>query len=114
VVTDKAITTDFLHQMAAGVSWKLGQNCYQSRPCQVQARGPQQFEIVLTQGLHRQIRYMCKALGYRVTSLQRTAIGAITLGHLAAGDYYQLDNSEVNALQKNLHTIEKSSAQAKP
>jgi 16S rRNA pseudouridine516 synthase len=99
VDTDKALTADFTRQMASGVSWQLGQKRYQSRPCQVSITGPQQFEIILTQGLHRQIRYMCKALGYRVTALKRTAIGALLLGELAVGQYRELSNDEVNALQ---------------
>ncbi|MAD74057.1 MAG: 23S rRNA pseudouridine synthase F [Rheinheimera sp.] len=103
VATDKVITTDFIRQMATGVSWQLGQNHYQSRPCQVAARGPQQFEIVLTQGLHRQIRYMCKALGYRVSALQRTAIGNLLLNELAIGQHRQLNAVEILAMQ-NLNT----------
>ncbi|WP_214000882.1 pseudouridine synthase [Arsukibacterium sp.] len=100
VTTDKTVTPEFLQQMASGVSWTLGKNHYQSRPCQVNARGPQQFEITLTQGLHRQIRYMCKALGYRVLTLQRTAIGALPLGELAMDQYRELENDEVSALQQ--------------
>ncbi|MBV2128579.1 pseudouridine synthase [Arsukibacterium indicum] len=100
VTTDKAITAGFLHHMASGVNWTLGQNHYQSRPCKVRATGRQQFEIILTQGLHRQIRYMCKSLGYRVTALQRTAIGALPLGELATGAYRQLNADELASLQQ--------------
>ena len=100
VATDKAINADFILQMATGVSWQLGQNHYQSRPCQVRATGPGQFEIVLTQGMHRQIRYMCKALGYRVTALKRTAIGNLLLNELAVGQYRQLTTEEIRDLQK--------------
>jgi 16S rRNA pseudouridine516 synthase len=95
VNTDKPVTPEFTRQMAAGVSWQLGNNHYQSKPCQVKASGQQQFEIILTQGLHRQIRYMCKALGYRVTALQRTAIGSIALGELAVGHYRELRPDEL-------------------
>ncbi|WP_372627486.1 pseudouridine synthase [Arsukibacterium sp.] len=101
VATDKAINADFIRQMATGVSWQLGQNHYQSRPCNVEARGPQQFEIVLTQGLHRQIRYMCKALGYRVSALKRIMIGTVLLGDLAAGQYRELNQQEIRDLQKH-------------
>lgn len=103
VDTDKAVNTAFVQQMAAGVSWQLGQNRYSSRPCQVTATGIQQFQIVLTQGQHRQIRYMCKALGYRVTALHRIALGALQLGDLASGAYRPLTPSELAAV-KRLHT----------
>lgn len=98
VATDKTLTADFLQQMAAGVSWQLGQNRYQSQPCQVWQTGPQQLYIVLTQGLHRQIRYMCKTLGYKVVSLQRVAIGAFALADLAEGQYRPLNAAELSAL----------------
>tara|TARA_R110002126_G_scaffold255504_1_gene398464 strand:+ start:4173 stop:4925 length:753 start_codon:yes stop_codon:yes gene_type:complete len=99
VTTDKAITPEFLQQMASGVSWATGHTQHQSRPCQVRASGLQQFEIILTQGLHRQIRYMCKALGYRVTALKRTAIGALHLGDLTVGQYRALNTDEINELR---------------
>lgn len=102
VNTDKPVSPEFTCQMAAGVSWQLGNNHYQSRPCQVSATGPGQFEIILTQGLHRQIRYMCKALGYRVTALTRVAIGNIALGDLAVGHYRELSLVERHALQHQL------------
>lgn len=98
VDTDKPVTTDFLQQMAAGVSWQLGENHYQSLPCQVGQSAPQQFRIVLTQGLHRQIRYMCKALGYKVLNLQRIAIGGYQLGNLPVGQLRPLDNTALERL----------------
>tara|TARA_R100001443_G_scaffold83856_3_gene90572 strand:+ start:25310 stop:26050 length:741 start_codon:yes stop_codon:yes gene_type:complete len=103
VNTDKPVTPEFISQMAAGVSWQLGNNHYQSRPCQVSGTGPGQFDIILTQGLHRQIRYMCKALGYRVTTLTRIAMGNIGLGDLAVGHYRELSLIERNALSQQTH-----------
>ena len=44
------------------------------------------FRIVLTQGLNRQIRRMCSALGYRVKRLMRVRIMHIRLGDLPSGD----------------------------
>ncbi len=43
--------------------------------------------IVLTEGKKRQIRRLLAQLGYVVSDLCRTAIGAITLGHLPEGQY---------------------------
>ncbi|MBZ9610467.1 pseudouridine synthase [Rheinheimera maricola] len=98
VCTDRSISPAFLQHMATGVSWQLGLKRFQSLPCQIWQSGTQQFHIVLTQGLHRQIRYMCKALGYRVVSLQRIAIGAFALAELAVGDYRPLSDTEVASL----------------
>ena len=98
VDTDKPITTAFLQQMANGVSWQLGENRYQSLPCQLWQTGRQQFRIVLTQGLHRQIRYMCKTLGYNVVSLKRIAIGVFELGTLQSGQYRPVTAVELESL----------------
>lgn len=99
VDTDKVISTDFIHQMATGVSWTLGTTTYRSRPCQVTATAERQFQIILTQGLHRQIRYMCKALGYKVIALHRIALGQITLADLPANQCRELTSPEIFALQ---------------
>ena len=99
VDTDIAVSADFIRQMANGVSWTLGAKTYSSRPCEVSATAERQFQIVLTQGLHRQIRYMCKALGYRVMALQRIALGKLLLADLAPGQYRPLTASERLAIQ---------------
>ena len=100
VDTEQVITPVFLQQMATGVCWTLGQNRYQSLPCQVWQSGPQQFHIVLTQGLHRQIRYMCKTLGFQVKTLTRIAIGTLQLAELVAGQYRPLSVAEQLCLQQ--------------
>lgn len=98
VDTDKNITADFVANMAAGVSWQLGETRYQSRPCQVMQTGNQQFYIVLTQGLHRQIRYMCKTQGYRVTALKRDRLHNLQLAQLPAGQMRPLSDTELHQL----------------
>lgn len=100
VATDKPITQAMLQQLAEGVSWQLGANCYQSRPCQVRQIAEKAFIIILTQGQHRQIRYMCKAVGLSVLSLKRIAIGALVLGTLAEGQYLALSPAQLDLLQR--------------
>ncbi|MGL5653272.1 MAG: pseudouridine synthase, partial [Vibrio sp.] len=62
VRVDKMITAEFIQQMSAGV------NILDTitLPCKVTQETPYSFRIVLTQGLNRQIRRMCEALGYEV------------------------------------------------
>lgn len=99
VNTDKAISAEFFTAMAAGVSWQLGSTVYSSRPCQVSQNASHQFSITLTQGLHRQIRYMCKALGYRVMALQRIRLHNLQLTGLAVGQLRQLSADELTQLR---------------
>lgn len=85
VTVDKALTTEALAQLASGVSWTVGPNTFQSRPCQVTQLCANRFEIVLTQGLNRQIRYMCRTVGFKVLQLKRIALAEFMLADLAEG-----------------------------
>ena len=58
-----------------------------TRPCKVRNNGKYTFSIILTQGLNRQIRRMCEALGYEVKELRRVRIMNIELGNLKPGEY---------------------------
>ena len=99
VDTDKPISEAFITALASGVSWQLGTTQYHSRPCKVSRNSQQQFTITLTQGLHRQIRYMCKTQGYRVVALKRIRLHNLSLGQLAPGQLRQLTAIELTQLQ---------------
>lgn len=66
-----------------------------TRPCTVRRTGERTFSIILTQGLNRQIRRMCQALGYRVVSLHRTRIMGVCLDGLQAGAYRDVTVQEL-------------------
>jgi 23S rRNA pseudouridine2604 synthase len=71
-------------------------------PCFVKQEGPNKFRIILTQGLNRQIRRMCEAIGHRVVALKRVRIMSITLGNLAPGHWRYFTDKEVEIMQKLL------------
>lgn len=94
VTVDKAITGEFLEKMSSGVSILDTV----TRPCKVKQIGKYTFSIILTQGLNRQIRRMCEALGYQVKELIRVRIMNISLGRLKEGEYRKLTDAELNEL----------------
>ncbi len=94
VRVDHAITPEFVERMAAGVRLSDAM----TRPCKMLALGPKAFRIILTQGLNRQIRRMCEALGYTVEALQRVRIMHIKLGELPLGRWRQLSAQEIAPL----------------
>ncbi|MFS0556245.1 23S rRNA pseudouridine(2604) synthase RluF [Brevibacillus sp. 179-C9.3 HS] len=98
VTVDKPITANFLHGMANGVRI-LGTT---TKPCKVTKVGDRVFNIVLTQGLNRQIRRMCQAFGYQVRKLERIRIMNISLGHLKLGQWRNLTAKELTDLNKSL------------
>ena len=63
-------------------------------------RGKKTFQITLTQGLNRQIRRMCEALGYHVVTLKRVRIMNIHLGSLPTGKYREITGEELSKLEK--------------
>lgn len=94
VQVERPVTATFLAMMAAGV--KIGGE--KTKPCVVTKAGPDTFRIVLKQGLNRQIRRMCSALGFRVRQLKRVRIMHIQLGALAPGRWRDLTDAEIRPL----------------
>lgn len=94
VKVNKNITGEFLKQMQDGV--KILDRI--TRPCKVYQESKDTFHIILTQGLNRQIRRMCEALGYRVLELKRIRIMNIQLGRLKTGTYRNVTKKERDEL----------------
>ena len=104
VKVDKEITQEFLKNMAAGVY--LTELEKTTRPCDVESMGKYTFRIVLTQGLNRQIRRMCKELGYQVKQLRRIRIANIVLGKLKPREYRRLTEKELEMLYSKVGSRE--------
>ena len=99
VQVDQPITEQFLKKMASGV--KILDTV--TLPCRVEKVSSYVFKIILEQGLNRQIRRMCSALGYSVKRLQRIRIMNIHLGNLKVGQWRDLTEKEKNELFKLLN-----------
>jgi len=94
VTLDRPITDLSLQMLASGVKI-MGQ---MTKPSKVSRLGANAFRIVLTQGLNRQIRRMCSALGYKVQRLKRVRIMNIELKNLDTGKWRHLTDDELAAL----------------
>jgi 23S rRNA pseudouridine2604 synthase len=94
VTVDRPITDLSLKMLATGVKI-MGEVTKRSKVTRV---NPQTFRIVLTQGLNRQIRRMCSALGYKAQRLQRVRIMNIQLGNLKPGQWRHLTPAEIAGL----------------
>ncbi|MCT6700535.1 pseudouridine synthase [Rheinheimera sp. 4Y26] len=99
VTVDKPLQDLMLHRLAQGLTYQVGPHLYQTLPCQLQPLTEHSFQITLTQGLNRQIRYMCREVGLKVLHLQRTHINQLALGDLAEGQMQQLSKAELQLLQ---------------
>ena len=94
VMLDRPYDQDALDRLAAGVVI-LGSK---TKPCRVERLGPKRFSIVLTEGRNRQIRRMCRTVGYRVLVLHRVRIMHLTLAGLPSGAWKPLTSREQQEL----------------
>ncbi len=98
VKTKQIVTREFLEQMAAGVYLRELQ--IKTRPCRVEQIGKYTFRIVLTQGLNRQIRRMCRELSVDVVQLKRIRVVNITADGLKPGVFREVTGEERAALYR--------------
>ena len=100
VAVNRPVSAAFLRGLAGGVPLvELGVT---TRKCKVWQTGKNEFHIILTQGLNRQIRRMCEYFGYRVVKLVRIRIACIELGDLPSGAYRDVTDAEYRKLMKLL------------
>ena len=95
VKVDKALSQTIIDRMSKGVP--ILDTI--TKECKIRKSGSNEFKIILTQGLNRQIRRMCEYFNYKVISLERTRIMNIKLD-LPVGKYRELTKEEINVLNK--------------
>jgi 23S rRNA pseudouridine2604 synthase len=78
-----------------------------TKKCFVKQTHKNQFRIILTQGLNRQIRRMCEFLNYRVKDLIRVRIMNIKLD-VKVGKWRYFNPDELNTLNQLLNQSSKT------
>lgn len=84
----------------------IKKNKIKTRPCKLVKIDHLSFRIILTQGLNRQIRKMCGALGYKVIRLERVRIMNITIDNLEDGKWRYLRKEEIAELKSKAFNSE--------
>lgn len=105
VTVNKNINPVFIKKMSAGVPVLETVTL----PCKVTMVGKKSFDIVLQQGLNRQIRRMCEYCGYDVEKLVRKRIMHINLAGLKPGQHRHLNQHEMTLMNKALEGSSKVS-----
>ena len=98
VEIDRPVTKEFVEKMSAGVPILDTVTL----PCRVRRTGEKSFNIILVQGLNRQIRRMCEALGCNVVRLRRISIMNVRLGSMRPGQWRELSEEELSGLMGRL------------
>jgi 23S rRNA pseudouridine2604 synthase len=95
VRVNKPVTDEFIERMSNGVPILDTV----TRKCTVQKVSKNEFRIILTQGLNRQIRRMCEYLDYRVVKLKRVRIMNVKLD-LPVGKWRDLTEKELQEINR--------------
>ncbi len=104
VTVDRDIRDEDLEKMSQGVPIEIEvKGMVMTRPCQIKRRGDRSFNIILTQGLNRQIRKMCAHCGYDVVSLKRVRVMNILLKDLKPGAFRPVTDEETQELMALLN-----------
>ncbi len=82
VILNKKPDATFLNDFSKGV--KIG--AYITKACFCELKEGNTIGVILKEGKNRQIRKMCKTLGYEVLSLKRLRIGDQLLDNLKSGE----------------------------
>ena len=101
VTIDGRVSEEQIMRLTSGVELDDGKV---TLPCGVEVltEEPERtvLRITIKQGLNRQIRRMCAAVGLQVGRLRRTAIGGVKLGMLKPGEWRDLTKEELRMLRK--------------
>jgi len=106
VKVDRPLTETALMRMREGIYLKELE--LTTRPCEIARLGGNTMRIILTQGVNRQIRRMCREMGYEVRKLKRTRVMNIGLADLRPGEYRELTEAEQKKLYALCYADEKS------
>lgn len=110
VTINGKVTEEQIMKLSSGVELDDGKV---TAPCTVEVlvEEPERTVLlfVIHQGLNRQIRRMCAALGLSVGRLRRIAVGGVKLGMLKVGEWRELTPKELNILRNSANSAEKRS-----
>ncbi len=100
VTIDGRVSEEQIMRLTSGVELDDGKI---TLPCSVEVLVEEQertvLRITIRQGLNRQIRRMCAAVGLEVGRLRRTAVGGVKLGMLKTGEWRDLTKEELRMLR---------------
>ncbi|MBU0667788.1 rRNA pseudouridine synthase [Patescibacteria group bacterium] len=94
ITVDKPLTKADIEKLQNGIML----DDRKTLPAKVKLISSHQFSITIIQGMNRQIRRMCEALGYNIKILKRVRFSGIELGDLPRGKWRHLTAEEIKSL----------------
>lgn len=99
VQVHKPVALEFIKRMQRGVRLDGGEV---TKPADVRRMTKNKIKIILTEGKKRQIRRMCRSLGYEVIDLCRTRVMNIELSDIAEGEFRKIKGKTLEVFLKSL------------
>ena len=96
VTVNRIFTPEELDILRGGV-W-LEELHRKTRPCRIEHIDGTTYRFILTQGLNRQIRRMCRCLGVGIKKLKRVRVASVSLGDMKPGELRPLTAQEQRSL----------------
>ena len=112
VVAEGKVTMENMQTMAKGIEIEKGQIAYADSQIIDYEGKNTVLEIILYQGLNRQIRKMLDFVGHPVVSLKRTSCANIDLAGLKRGQFKYLKPKQIADLKNYIKKLEKQKAKS--
>ncbi|MFO7818582.1 MAG: pseudouridine synthase [Thermodesulfobacteriota bacterium] len=108
------VSSEALNIMRSGMTLSEGEQLAPVEINKLPGRGMDtRLEMILIQGINRQIRRMCRDLDLTILKLKRVAHSGLNLGKLAPGKWRHLKNEEIDLLKKGNPSRSKGGKQTK-
>ncbi len=99
LTVDKDLDDSIVNQFKDGIILENKEKCKPARLTTIDKRNA---KLELTEGKYHQVKRMMRSVGYEVISLNRDLFAFLTVKNVKQGEYYELDDSEINELKKYL------------
>ena len=110
VTAEGKMNQQHLLQMAKGIEIEQGKIAYADSAILDYEGKNTVLQIILYQGMNRQIRKMLDSLGFPVISLKRISHGTINIQGLKKGQFKYLKPREVTDLLRQIKKLEKQAS----
>lgn len=97
LTVDKDLDDSLVNIFAKGIKLENGDECKPSKLTIIDSR---HAELKLTEGKYHQVKRMMRSVGYEVIELNRKKFAFLTVKNLRPGEYYELNENEINELKK--------------
>lgn len=99
LTVDKDLNESLIKQFKEGITLENKEKC---KPAKLTIVGKRKATLELTEGKYHQVKRMMRSVGYEVISLNRDLFAFLTIKNLKPGEYYELNEEEINELREYL------------